>query len=165
MRHAKPGASSRVGLPPSAVQAHAGSMEVSSKPQLKPGQLVALLNAPPGLVLPEVVVAATPADADSFVAFVVRQDDLASAEQVAAARADRLAWIGYPKGGSSEQTSTATGSSRRWRAIACSPSARCRSMTPGPRCASARRSSESRAMPSPVPLRASRQVRGAPGPW
>ena len=38
--------------------------------------------------------------ADAVVAFVVRQDDLGSAEQaVAAARADRLAWIGYPKGG------------------------------------------------------------------
>jgi hypothetical protein len=38
--------------------------------------------------------------ADAVVAFVVRQDDLGSAEQVvAAARADRLLWIGCPKGG------------------------------------------------------------------
>jgi hypothetical protein len=74
-------------------------MDVSSKLQLRPGQSVAVLNAPPGLVLPEVVAAAA-ADADAVVAFVVRQDDLGSAEQaVAAARADRLAWIGYPKGG------------------------------------------------------------------
>jgi hypothetical protein len=74
-------------------------MDVSSKLQLKPGQSVAVLNPPPGLVLPEVV-AATPADADAVVAFVVRQDDLGSAQEaVAAARADRLAWIGYPKGG------------------------------------------------------------------
>lgn len=64
------------GLPSAAGQAHAESMDVSSKLQLKPGQSVAVLNAPPGLVLPEVVAAAT-----------------------AAARADRLAWIGYPKGG------------------------------------------------------------------
>ena len=75
-------------------------MDVSSKLQLKPGQSVAVLNAPPGLVLPAVVAAATAADADVVVAFVVRQDDLGSAEQaVAAAHADRLAWIGYPKGG------------------------------------------------------------------
>ncbi len=43
---------------------------------------------------------ATAADADAVVAFVTRQEDLDSAEQaVAAARADRLAWISYPKGG------------------------------------------------------------------
>jgi hypothetical protein len=77
-------------------------MEVSSKLQLKPGQSVAVLNPPPGLVLPDVVAAATAAGADAVVAFVVRQDDLGSAEQaVAAARADRLAWIGYPKAASS----------------------------------------------------------------
>jgi hypothetical protein len=75
-------------------------MDVSSKLQLRPGQSVAVLNAPPGLVLPDVVAAASAEDADAVVAFVVRQDDLGSAEQaVAAARADRLAWIGYPKGG------------------------------------------------------------------
>jgi NAD(P)H-flavin reductase len=77
-----------------------GSVDISSKLQLKPGQSVAVLNPPPGLVLPEVVAAATAAEADAIVAFVVRQDDLGSAAQaVAAARADRLAWIGYPKGG------------------------------------------------------------------
>jgi hypothetical protein len=60
---------------------------------------VAVLNPPPGLVLPGVVPAAA-ADADAVVAFVVREKDLGSAERaVAAARADRLAWIGYPKGG------------------------------------------------------------------
>lgn len=75
-------------------------MDVSSKLQLKPGQSIAVLNAPPGLVLPALVAATTAADADVVVAFVLRQDDLGSAEQaVAAARADRLAWIGYPKGG------------------------------------------------------------------
>jgi hypothetical protein len=95
-----PTPSSRAGLSPPAGQAHAESMDVSSKLQLKPGQSVVVLNPPPGLVLPEAVAAATAADADAVVAFVVRQDDLASAEQaVAAARADRLAWIGYPKGG------------------------------------------------------------------
>ncbi len=75
-------------------------MDVSRKLQLRPGQSVAVLNAPPGLELPEAVPAATAADADAVIAFVVWQDDLGSAGQaVAAARADRLAWIGYPKGG------------------------------------------------------------------
>jgi hypothetical protein len=59
-----------------------------------------LLNAPPGLVLPGVPAAAAAGDADVVVAFVARRDDLPSAEQaIAAARADRLAWISYPKGG------------------------------------------------------------------
>ena len=75
-------------------------MDVSGKLQLKPGQSVAVLNPPPGLVLPGAVAAASAAEADAVIAFIVRQDDLGSAEQaVAAARADRLAWIGYPKGG------------------------------------------------------------------
>jgi hypothetical protein len=75
-------------------------VEVSSKLQLKPGPSVAVLNPPPGLIVPGVVAAVTAADADAVVALVVRQDDLGSAEQaVAAARADRLAWIGDPEGG------------------------------------------------------------------
>jgi hypothetical protein len=73
---------------------------MSGKLQIKPGQSVAVLNAPPGLFLPGVAATATAADADVVVAFVTRRDDLPSAEQaIAAARADRLAWIGYPKGG------------------------------------------------------------------
>jgi len=88
------------GLRPPAGPRHAESVDVSGKLQLRPGQSVAVLNPPPGLVLPGVVAAASAADADAVVAFVVRQDDLGSAEQaVAAARADRLTWIGYPKGG------------------------------------------------------------------
>jgi hypothetical protein len=61
---------------------------------------VAVVNPPPGLALPGVLAAPTAADADAVISFVARQDDLDSAEQaVAAARADRLAWISYPKGG------------------------------------------------------------------
>jgi hypothetical protein len=72
----------------------------SGKLQIKPGQSVAVLNAPPGLDLPGLAAATAAGDADVVVAFVARQDDLPSAEQaIAAARADRLAWIGYPKGG------------------------------------------------------------------
>jgi hypothetical protein len=75
-------------------------VNLSGKLQIKPGQSVAVVNLPPGLELPDVVVAATEADADAVIAFVARQDDLGSAEQaVSAARADRLAWISYPKGG------------------------------------------------------------------
>ncbi|HJZ25896.1 MAG TPA: hypothetical protein VJ370_06430 [Streptosporangiaceae bacterium] len=64
------------------------------------GLLPSWLNAPPGLVLPGVPAAAAEGDADVLVAFVTRRDDLPSAEQaMAAARADRLVWISYPKGG------------------------------------------------------------------
>ena len=71
-----------------------------SKLQIKPGQSVAILNAPPDLVLPDVPAVADAGDADVVVAFVACRDDLPSAEQaIAAARADRLAWISYPKGG------------------------------------------------------------------
>jgi hypothetical protein len=79
---------------------HAGSVDLSGKLQIKPGQSVAVVNLPPGLELADVVVAATAADADAVIAFVARQDDLASAKQaVSAAREGRLAWISYPKGG------------------------------------------------------------------
>ena len=75
-------------------------MDLTGKLQIKRGQSVAVVNPPPGLVLPGVVATATAADADAVVVFVTRQEDLDSAEQaVAAARADRLAWISYPKGG------------------------------------------------------------------
>lgn len=75
-------------------------MDLGGKLQIKPGQSVAMLNAPPGLELPGVLATAAVAEADAVVAFVTRRDDLGSAEPaVTAARADRLAWIGYPKGG------------------------------------------------------------------
>ena len=79
---------------------HADSVDLTGKLQIKPGQSVAVVNPPPGLALPGVLAAPAAADADAVIAFVARQDDLDSAEQaVAAARADRLAWISYPKGG------------------------------------------------------------------
>jgi len=79
---------------------HPRQVDLSGKLQIKPGQSAAVLNAPPGLALPGVQAAASAADADAVIAFVTRQEDLDSAgEAVAAARADRLAWIGYPKGG------------------------------------------------------------------
>lgn len=51
----------------------AQSVDVSGKLQIKPGQSLAVLNPPPGLVLPGAMAAATAADADAVVAFVVRQ--------------------------------------------------------------------------------------------
>ena len=66
-------------------------MDLTGKLQIKPVQSVAVVNPPPGLELPGVVAAAA-ADAAAVVAFVVRREDLGSAEQaVAAARADRPA--------------------------------------------------------------------------
>jgi hypothetical protein len=75
-------------------------VDISAKLQIKPGQSVAILNAPPDLILPGVPAARAADDADVVIASVVRREDLPSAEKaIAAARADRLAWIGYPKGG------------------------------------------------------------------
>ena len=97
--NAPPGSFLR-GVAARAWQRQADRVDLSRKLQVKPGQSVAVLNAPPGLVLPGVPAAAAAGDADVLVAFVTRRDDLPSAEQaIAAARADRLAWISYPKGG------------------------------------------------------------------
>ena len=92
---------------------HADSVDLSGKLQIKPGQSVAVVNPPPGLVLPGVVAGAPAAGADVEVAFVARQEDLVSAEQAVARRA-RTAWRGSatPKAAGSGQISTATGSSR-----------------------------------------------------
>jgi hypothetical protein len=53
-------------------------VDLSRKLQVKPGQSVAVLNAPPGLVLPGVPAAAAAGDADVLVAFVTRRDDLSA---------------------------------------------------------------------------------------
>lgn len=75
-------------------------MDISSKLQIKPGQSIAILNAPPDLAIPRTPAAASAGDAEVVIAFVTRLGDLPSAEQaIAAAREDRLVWISYPKGG------------------------------------------------------------------
>lgn len=61
------------GIAAVAVVLHADSVDLSGKLQIKPGQSVAVVNPPPGLVLPGVVATATAADADAVVAFVTRQ--------------------------------------------------------------------------------------------
>jgi hypothetical protein len=74
-------------------------MELSRKLQIKPGQSVAILNAPEGVALPDLREEAL-AEADAVIAFVTRRAELAELDAVlSAARADRLAWVGYPKAG------------------------------------------------------------------
>jgi hypothetical protein len=75
-------------------------MDLANKLQIKPGQSLALLNPPPGVTLPAGCPDGEPATADAVIGFAVRRDELDQLGPVIdAARADRLAWIGYPKGG------------------------------------------------------------------
>ena len=79
-------------------------MDIASKLQIKPGQSVALVSAPGplDLGLPEgCETTDDPEGADVVLAFAGRRADLdgAASAAVAAARRDKTAWIGYPKGG------------------------------------------------------------------
>lgn len=75
-------------------------MELTEKLQIKPGQSVAVLNPPAGVTLSAGTSDGQPPGADAVIGFAVRRDDLDKLGPViGAARADRLAWIGYPKGG------------------------------------------------------------------
>jgi len=75
-------------------------VDLTEKLQIKPGQPVAILNPPPGLTLPASTTGGQPATAPAVIGFAVHRDDLDQLGPViVAARADRLAWIGYPKGG------------------------------------------------------------------
>jgi hypothetical protein len=75
-------------------------VDLTSKLQIKPGQSLAILDPPPGVTLPASTVAGDPATAAAVVGFATNRADLDQLGPViAAARADRLAWIGYPKGG------------------------------------------------------------------
>jgi hypothetical protein len=70
------------------------------KLQIKPGQSVAVINPPPDVTLPASTDGGQPATAAAVIGFAVRRNDLGQlAPVIGAARADRLAWIGYPKGG------------------------------------------------------------------
>jgi len=71
---------------------------------LKPGQTIAVVARPAGIKmdLPDGVTGvADPGDADVVVVFLLNQEALAAlaTPAVEAARADRLAWVAYPKGG------------------------------------------------------------------
>jgi len=74
-------------------------MDITAKLQLKPGQSVCVVKAPSEFSLPGVPVAGAD-EADMIIGFAVTLGDLSGLSAiVAAARADRLAWVGYPKGG------------------------------------------------------------------
>jgi hypothetical protein len=75
-------------------------VELKQKLQIKAGQTVAVVNAPPGPVVAAMFADADAASADAVIGFAVQRADLESLKPVLeAARADRLAWIGYPKAG------------------------------------------------------------------
>jgi hypothetical protein len=79
-------------------------VELARKLQMKPGCRVAVLGAPGDVELAwpaDVTTVADAAQADAIVAFVLAADDLDSsaAPAIEAARADRLAWLAYPKAG------------------------------------------------------------------
>jgi hypothetical protein len=75
-------------------------VDLSAKLQIKPGQSVVILDRAPGVTLPASTEGGHPDTASAVVGFVIHREDLDRLGPViAAARADRLAWIGYPKGG------------------------------------------------------------------
>jgi hypothetical protein len=75
-------------------------VDLTAKLQIKPGQSVAILQPPPGVNLPASSPGGQPSTADVVIGFAVYRGDLDQLGPViGAARADRLAWIGYPKGG------------------------------------------------------------------
>jgi len=74
-------------------------MDLAAKLQLKPGQTVALVGAPEDVATQ--LTGAAAGEADAVIAFVRSRDQLDSlaAPALAAARADRPAWLAYPKAG------------------------------------------------------------------
>jgi phage-related baseplate assembly protein len=73
-------------------------VDVLAKLQIRPGSTLAVLAAPEGSPVTGDAVAAEAADA--VLLFVRMRADLDDAEALlAAARADRLAWVAYPKAG------------------------------------------------------------------
>ena len=67
-------------------------MSLATKLQLKPGQVIAVMNAPAGFELD------APAAEDALLLFVRDSSELGE-PLFEAARGDRLAWLAYPKGG------------------------------------------------------------------
>ena len=128
---------------------HAESVDVGGKLELRPRQSVAVLNPPPGLMLSDIVPAAT--DADAVVAFVVRRTIWAWPSRRWRRHA-RIAWHGSatPRAASSGPISTVTGLLWPWPTLACNPSAKCQSMRPGPRCGSGPRSNKAYATRMPL---------------
>ena len=78
-----------------------GVQELEQQLQIKPGQSVAVVNAPPESRLRLLRTAGSNPDrADVVIGFAFRRTDLAWLSSVyAAARAGRLAWVIYPRPG------------------------------------------------------------------
>jgi hypothetical protein len=96
---------------------HADNVDLSEKLQIKPGESLVILNPPSGVSLPASTKGAEPATASAVIGFAVSRDDLDHLGPViVAARADRLAWIGYPKGG---KLGTDLNRDRLAQALAC----------------------------------------------
>jgi hypothetical protein len=78
-----------------------GQLELEQRLQIKPGQSVAVVNAPPESRLSLLRTAGSkPDQADVVIGFAVRPADLAWLRSLySVARAGRLAWVIYPKPG------------------------------------------------------------------
>jgi hypothetical protein len=78
-------------------------VDVAAKLQLKPGMTLAVLGAPDevSIDLPASVTLVDASAADAVLAFVTTANDVddVAVPAIAAAAADRLAWIAYPKAG------------------------------------------------------------------
>jgi hypothetical protein len=79
-------------------------MDLVAKLQMRGGQRVAVLDAPPDLAidLPDITRVDDPATADAVIAFVRDSTALSGVgvqRVLDAARVDRMAWIAYPKAG------------------------------------------------------------------
>jgi len=79
---------------------HPDHVDLAEKLQIKPGQSLVTLNPPAGVTLPANAAGGQHDTAAAVIGFVIHRDDLGQLGPVIdAARADRLAWIGYPKAG------------------------------------------------------------------
>jgi hypothetical protein len=76
-------------------------MTIAQKLQLKPGQVVVVLGAPPGADLDLPQGASDPGEPDAVLLFVRNRAELdeRAAPVVEAAGRDALAWVAYPKAG------------------------------------------------------------------
>ncbi len=76
-------------------------MELASKLQLKPGQSVAIVNAPAdrGFELAGHPIATGPGEADAVIVYCTNRAELAQLRDdlVSPARRDALTWVAYPK--------------------------------------------------------------------
>ena len=89
-------------------------MDLAAKLQLRPGQQIRVVNAPPDLVLD--LATTTEPDAGPILLFVRSGADLAEQAHlaIAAALAGRPAWIAYPKAG---QLGTDLNRDRVWKPL------------------------------------------------